>query len=153
MNYSHDNYRGLIPHPATISKLCILVGVKGTWEAEERCPRTSPLTLTGKTRPPPNKGKEKVQEIEEEDRDVKENEQAIVVSSVKEREERERNMSPIWNLSLNAREYHQELVGSCRQQSNNADIMDMLVRMEQGMREKDNQLKLQLELRDEYPDV
>ena len=36
----------------------------------------------------------------EEQRDNRENEQAIVVSSIKEREERLRNLSPIWNLPL-----------------------------------------------------
>ena len=39
--------RGLIPHPATITRLCILVGVKGTWAEEETCPKVSPLTLIG----------------------------------------------------------------------------------------------------------
>ena len=39
--------RGLIPHPATITRLCILAGVKGTWAEEETCPKVSPLTLTG----------------------------------------------------------------------------------------------------------
>ena len=53
----------MIPHPATIIRICILGGVKGSWEEEERCSRTSPLTLTGITRPPPSKGKKKVQEI------------------------------------------------------------------------------------------
>ena len=88
LNYYHSNYKGLIPYPITITRLCILGGVEGTWEEEERCPRTSPLTLTGMIKPPPSKGKEKVQEIEEEDRDGRENEQAIMASSVKEREER-----------------------------------------------------------------
>ena len=47
------------------------------------------------TKPPPGQGKKKVQEIEEKHRDEKENEQAIVVGSMKEIEERQRNMSPI----------------------------------------------------------
>ena len=90
---------------------------------------------------------------EEEDRHVRENEQAIMVSSVKEREERHRNMSPIWNLSLDAKEYHQEPARSSKQQSNNANIMDMLVRMEQRMKEIYDQLKAQLQLKDEYLDT
>ena len=56
-----------MPHPATITRLCILGGVKGTWEEEKRCPKTSPLTLTGITRAPSNKGKKKLQEVEEEE--------------------------------------------------------------------------------------
>ena len=39
--------RGLIPHPATITRLCVLAGVKGIWAEEETCPKVSPLTLTG----------------------------------------------------------------------------------------------------------
>ena len=48
--YHHSNTRGLIPHPATITRLCFWAGVKGNWEEEERCPRVSPLTLTRVTR-------------------------------------------------------------------------------------------------------
>ena len=29
--YHLSNKRGLIPHPATITRLCILAGVKGVW--------------------------------------------------------------------------------------------------------------------------
>ena len=51
------NKRGLIPHPATITRLCILVGVKGSWEEEETCPKVSPLTLTDVIKGPRNKKK------------------------------------------------------------------------------------------------
>ena len=106
LNYYCSSYRGLIPHPSTITRLCLLRKVEGTWKEEERYPKTSPLTLTGITRPLPNKGIKKVQEREEENKDNRENELAIVVSSVKEREERQRNKSPIWNLSPDVRGYH-----------------------------------------------
>ena len=44
----HKNVkRGLIPHLATITRLRILAGVKGTWAEEETYPKVSPLTLTG----------------------------------------------------------------------------------------------------------
>ena len=55
MSYYQSKYRGLMPHLATITRLCIQENVEGTWEEEEKCPRTSPLTLTGITRPPPSK--------------------------------------------------------------------------------------------------
>ena len=54
LNYYGSNYKGLIPHPTTITRLCILGRVEGKWEEEERCPKTSPLTLTGLTKPPSN---------------------------------------------------------------------------------------------------
>ena len=41
MRYHEGNKRGLIPHPATITRLCLRVGVKGTWEEEEECPKVS----------------------------------------------------------------------------------------------------------------
>ena len=44
--YHHSNKRGLIPHPTTITRLCLWVGVEGMWEEEKKCPRVSPLTLT-----------------------------------------------------------------------------------------------------------
>ena len=48
----HSNKRGLIPHPATITRLCFWAGVKRNWEEEEICPRVSPLTLIEVTRGP-----------------------------------------------------------------------------------------------------
>ena len=47
IKYHEGNKRGLIPHPATITRLCIRAGVKGSWVEEEECPNASPLTLTG----------------------------------------------------------------------------------------------------------
>ena len=57
LNYYRSKYRALMPHPATITRLCILGGVKGTWEKEERCHKTSHIPLTGITKAPSNKGK------------------------------------------------------------------------------------------------
>ena len=76
-----------------------------------------------------------------------------MVSSMKEKEERHRSLSPIWKLSPDVRKYHHEQAEGSGQQSNNANVMGMLVRMEQEMKERDKQLKLQLQLRDEYMDV
>ena len=87
MSYYCINYRGLISHPTIITRLCILGRVEGIWEEEERCPKTYPLTFTGITKPPSNKGKEKVIEVEEERR-VENPEQALVLSIDRKREER-----------------------------------------------------------------
>ena len=77
-----------MPHPATITRLCILGGVKGTWEEEERCPKTSSLTLTRITRAPSNKGRKKLQEVEgEEERRVENPKQAMLLSIDGRREE------------------------------------------------------------------
>ena len=58
--YHIRNKRGLIPHPATITRLYILARVKGVWEEEEKWPRVSPLTLTGVTRGPKGKRQKEV---------------------------------------------------------------------------------------------
>ena len=57
MRYHEGNKRGLIPHPATITRLCLRAGVRGTWEEEEECPKMSPLTLTGVNKGPINQRK------------------------------------------------------------------------------------------------
>ena len=59
MSYYRSNYRDLIPHPTTITRLCILGGVNGDWEDEETYPKASPLTLTRVTKGLKNRGKEK----------------------------------------------------------------------------------------------
>ena len=70
--------------------------VENNWEEEKRCPKISPLTLIGITKPPSNKGKEKIQESEEEERGVENTKQALVVRNVKQREERQSSPSFDW---------------------------------------------------------
>ena len=66
LSYSGSNYMGLIPHLATITRICLLGGVEEEWGQEETYPRASPLTLTGVTKGPKNRGKGKKIEVEEE---------------------------------------------------------------------------------------
>ena len=74
MSYYKSKYRDLIPHPAIITKLCLLGGVDGDWENEETCPKASPLTLIRVTKGLKNRGKEKEMETEEEEVDERDNE-------------------------------------------------------------------------------
>ena len=60
MRYHEGNKRGLIPHPTTITVLCLKAGVKGVWEEEEEVPLTSPLLLTGVSKGPKNQKKKGV---------------------------------------------------------------------------------------------
>ena len=60
MRYHEGNKRGLIPHPAIITILCLKAGVKGVWEEEEEVPLTSPLLLTGVSKGPRNQKKKGV---------------------------------------------------------------------------------------------
>ena len=70
MSYYREGYRGLVPHLALITRLCILGGVDGDWEEEETCPKTSPLTMTGVIKGPKNRGKEKEVETKREVEDI-----------------------------------------------------------------------------------
>ena len=45
--------------------------MEGDWEEEETCPKFSPLTLTGKTKGPKNRGKGKEVEAEKNEEDNK----------------------------------------------------------------------------------
>ena len=64
--YHLSNKRGLIPHPTTISRLCIFTGVRGSWDEEESCPKVSPLTLTRVPKGPRNKKQQKMVEVKAE---------------------------------------------------------------------------------------
>ena len=72
MKYHEGNKRGLIPHPATITWLCLKAGVKGSWAEEEDCPNASPLTLTSVSKGPRNLKKKGVM-VEVESSDEEEN--------------------------------------------------------------------------------
>ena len=65
LGYFESKCKGMIPHPATITSLYIQGGVKEEWGVEETYPRASPLTLTGITKGPKNRGKGKKKETEE----------------------------------------------------------------------------------------
>ena len=94
-SYFKSSYRGSVPHPTVITRLCILGGVEGDWEEEETCSRVSLLTLTGITKGLKNKGKENEVETEEEEGDDRGNEQAHLESPFQERQERQRSLRPI----------------------------------------------------------
>ena len=72
VKYHEGNKRGLIPHRATVTRLCIRAGVKGIWEEEEECPKASPLILTGVSKGPRNQKKKGVI-VEADSRDEEEN--------------------------------------------------------------------------------
>ena len=108
MRYHEGNKRGLIPHPATIIRLCLKAGVKGTWEEEEECPKVSPLTLTGVSKGPRNQKKKGVI-VEENSRD--ENENAIHEEDtllVADQEEENQEAHPEGDTSMLAEDIEQD---------------------------------------------
>ena len=64
-----------------------------------------------------------------------------------------RSLSPIPNVSPDVRKVHQEQAKSSGHQSNNIELMEMLKSMKQEMQERDYQLRIQIQLRDEYMDA
>ena len=89
MKYHERNKRGLIPHPATITRLCIRAGVKGSWAEEEECPKASPLTLTGVSKRPRNQKKKGViveSYSREEEENVRQEEDTLLVEDQQEQD-------------------------------------------------------------------
>ena len=114
LSYSGSNYRGLVPHPATIISLCFLGGVEAEWEKEETYPRASPLTLTGVTNGPKNRGKGKEKEMEEERGPERCHEPALWESPSQRQQDLQESQNPILNAPSYLRQIHPEQVGSSR---------------------------------------
>ena len=95
MSYSRSKCRGLIPHLATITSLCLLGGVDREWGNEETYPKASPLTLTEVMNVPKNRGKEKEIEIEEEGGNERCNEPVQWESPPQQQQEIHRSLGPV----------------------------------------------------------
>ena len=142
--YHHSNNRGVIPHPTTITRLCLLAGVKGMWEEEEKCPRVSPLTLTGVTRGPKGKKQREIMELDAEAKTVpaEENEtremEAItedIHQSVAKRAHF--RMSPLSHSYPEVQEHLPLQAGESRSGEDNIEIMEMLRSMKRKMEERE----------------
>ena len=100
MKYHEGNKRGLIPHPAIITRLCIRAGVKGSWAEEEECPNASPLTLTGVSKGPRNqkmKGFIVEADSREEEESARQEEETLMVE---DQEEQNPETQPEGNTSM-----------------------------------------------------
>ena len=173
MRYHEGNKRGLIPHPATITRLCLRAGVKGTWEEEEECPKISPLTLTGVSKGPRNQKKKGVI-VEANSRDENENaiqeEDTLLVADQEEdnpeahpegntfmftEDIEQDDRSPI-NFStplassplIRNRDFREPSERSRGAQENN-QIMEMLKSIQKNMEERERKSSLQQKFREE----
>ena len=100
LNYQNSKFLGHIPYPSVTTHLCLKGVVTFDKDEKEKCPAVSPLTFTAIIKNPTSKGKKKLNEAEEErgDRRVEvntsePNNQVLVVSIVKTRNERERGIN------------------------------------------------------------
>ena len=173
MKYHEGNKRGLIPHPATITWLCLKAGVKGSWAEEEECPNASPLTLTGVSKGPKNLKKKGVM-VEAESRDEEENARQEKDNQMVENQEEqipetqlERN-TPMFIEDMGAddrgpidfttplassppmrnRDFR-EPGESSRGAPENNQIMEMLLSMQNSMEEREKRWSIQQQFRDE----
>ena len=62
-------------------------------------------------------------------------------------------MIPLLIFSPEVRQFHLEHVERSKPLSNNVVVLEMLKAMRQEIQERENQLKVQLQLRDEYMDA
>ena len=173
MRYHEGNKRGVIPHPTTITRLCLRDGVKGTWEEEEECPKVSPLTLTGVSKGPKNQKKKGVI-VQADSRD--ENENAIQEEDtllVADQEEENQEAHPEGDTSMFAEDIEQderspinfstplassppirnrefrEPGESSRGAKENNQIMEMLISIQKNMEERERKWSLQQKFREE----
>ena len=173
MKYHEGNKRGLIPHPATITWLCIRAGVKGDWAEEEECPNASLLTLTGVSKGPRNQKKKGVI-VETNSRDEEENaRQEEETLMVEDQEEQNQETQPEGNTSMFAEDIEtderspidfttplassppmrnmdfREPEESSRGAQKNNQIMEMLISMQKSMEEREKKWSLQQQFREE----
>ena len=151
--YHLSNNRGLIPHPTTITKLCILVRVRGSWEEEETCPKVSPLTLTSVTKGPRNKKQKRIIEVETdptEENDDKEIENFLERASPEEEEELQFRMSPLSHSGLDLRENFTESAKSSRRNAWKDEILEMLIAMKKEMEEMEDKWEKHQQIKEEF---
>ena len=155
--YHASNKRGLIPHPATITRLCILAGVKGVWEEEEKCPRVSPLTLTRVTRGPKiNRQKEVVAADIEAEQEVNEKNQGREIEEVPDNtipemtEEEPARVSPITHSFPDVQEQLSVQAKGSRSKEGNTEIMEMLRAMKMEMEERELKWERQQQIKEEF---
>ena len=154
--YHLSNKRGLIHHLATINRLCILVGVRGSWDEEKTCPKASPLTLTGVTKGPRNKKQKGIVELDAEPAEENDNREMETVPeyiSSEEEEEMPFRMSPLSPPSPEMREDFLELVESSRKGAGNIEIMEMLRSIKKDMEERKQKWEKHQQIREEFLEV
>ena len=151
--YHLSNKRGLIPRPATITRLCILAGVNGSWKEEETCPKVSPLTLTGVTKGLRNKKQKRFIEVETDpvkNNDDREIENFLERASPAEEKELQFRMSPLSHSGPDLRENFTEPIESSRRNSGKDEILEMLIVMKKEMKEREDKWEKHQQIIEEF---
>ena len=155
MRYHEGNKRGLIPHPATITVLCLKAGVKRAWEAEEKVPLTSPLLLTGVSKGPKNlkkkgvliKTREEAPAARQEEENPKTPPETNTFTFADNEGHDERSpldfSIPLASSPLMQNRTFRERGESSRGAQENNSIMEMLISMQSRMEEREKRWSIQ----------
>ena len=155
--YHHSNKRGLIPHPTTITRLCLWAGVKGNWEEEEKCPRVSPLTLTGVTKEPKGKRQKEVMVVDAKteqetnaENDRREIEEVSDNIFPEAEEEEPFKVSPTHPSFPEMQEQLPALAEGSSSREGNTEIMEILIAMKREMEERELKWERQQQIKEEF---
>ena len=139
----HKNVkRGLISHPTTITKLCILVGVRRTWAEEETGPKVSLLTLTGVIKGLKNIKRKEMEIVEVAEEHEREEEEQLGMEQIPNEgqlpveDEMHSRKTLLSHSSPDLRETFSKPAKCSRRNQGNAEIMDMLVSMKKEMEKR-----------------
>ena len=165
MRYHEGNKRGLIPHPATVTILCLKAGVKGDWGTEEEVPLASPLLLTGVTKGPRNQRKKGVliktgEETPTEGQEKENSENPNVANTFTRADNEEQDEGspmdfsfPLANSSPTQGRTFREQGESSRGTQGNKEIIEMLHSMQRKMEEREQRWNVQQQFRDHTYEV
>ena len=165
MRYHEGNKRGVIPHPATITVLCLKAGVKGDWETEEEVPLTSPLLLTGVSKGPRNqkkkgvliKTREETPAVRQEEENL-ENPAATNTFQFADNEGQNEGSPMDFSFPLASsppmqnRTFREQVESSRGAQESNS-IMEMLISMQSRMEERERRWSIQQKFREDTYEV
>ena len=155
----------MIPHPATITILCLKAGVKVVWKEEEEVPLKSPLLLTGVSKGPRNQKKKGVliktreeapaarQEEEHSENPVETN-----TFTFAENEGQNEGIPMDFSFPLNSSPFVQnrtfrEQGESSRGAQENNSIMEILISMQSRMEEREKSWSIQQKFREDTYEV
>ena len=165
MRYHEGNKRGLIPHPATVTILCLKAGVKGDWGTEEEVPLASPLLLTGVTKGPRNQKKKGVliktgEETPTAGQEKENSENPMGANTFTRADNEEQDEGNPMDFSfplassppMQGRTFREQGESSRGTQGNN-DIIEMLHSMQRKMEEREQRWNVQQQFRDNTYEV
>ena len=165
MRYHEGNKRGVIPHPATITILCLKAGVKGDWGTEEEVPLASPLLLTGVTKGPRNQKKKGVliktgEEAPTAGQEKENSENLMGANTFTRADNEEQDEGSPMDFSfplassppMQGRTFREQGESSRGTQGNNA-IIEMLLSMQRKMEEREQRWNVQQQFRDNTYEV